>query len=149
MSRSSLPGEGNQPASTPLRPFGTDRGGLARPMAQQVIGETFDLDHPAIESPESLRCVDDLRRLLIELLQPLPGEVDVEHFITGLGSLGMASGLGGTSLGGSQRSRAAQAPVHQGERSSGDQRKADQVNSSQKVVQGLGQSFPQPSVKKC
>ena len=77
-----------------------------------------------------------LRRLLIELLQPLPAEIDIEDFITGLWSLGMASRPGATARGRCQRSRAAQAPVHQGKSATGDERKADQVNSSQKVVQG-------------
>ena len=77
-----------------------------------------------------------LRRLLIELLQPFPAEIDVKDFITGLWSLGMASRPGASARGRCQRSRAAQAPVHQGKSATGDERKADQVNSSQKVVQG-------------
>ena len=77
----------------------------------------------------------DLRCPLIKLLQSLPAEVDTKDFIAGLGSLGMAPGPGAVSLGRSQRSRAAQVLAHQGESSAGDQREADQVNSSKKVVQ--------------
>ena len=78
----------------------------------------------------------DSGRLLIKLLQPLPAEVNVKHFITGLGSLGMAPGPGAVCLARSQRSRATQVLVHQGKSSTGNERKADQVDSSQKVVQG-------------
>ena len=78
---------------------------------------------------------DGLRRLLIELLQPLPAEVDVEDLVTGLGSLGMAPWLGATCLG-SKRSGAAKVLTHQGKSSTGDERKEDQVDSSQEVVQG-------------
>ena len=77
-----------------------------------------------------------LRRPLIELLQPLPAEIDVENFITGLGSLGMAPRRGAACLARRQRSRATQVLVHQGKSSTGDERKEDQVDSSQKVVQG-------------
>jgi hypothetical protein len=78
----------------------------------------------------------DLRSPLIKLLQPLPAEVDVKDFVSGLGSLGMALAAGATALSRSQRSRAAQVLAHQGESSTGDQREEDQVDSSQKVVQG-------------
>jgi hypothetical protein len=72
---------------------------------------------------------------LIELLQPLPAEVDVKDLITGLGSFGMGPRPGANSLGRSQRSRAAQVLAHQRKSSTGDERKADQINSNQKVVQ--------------
>ncbi len=42
---------------------------------------------------------EDLRRPLIKLFQPLPAEVHIKHFIAGLGSLGMALGLGAIALG--------------------------------------------------
>jgi hypothetical protein len=78
---------------------------------------------------------DALRRPLIELLQPLAAEIDVKQFITGLGSLGMTLGPGASSPGRSQRSRAPQILAHQRESATGDQRKEDQVDSGQKVVQ--------------
>ena len=92
---------------------------------------------------------NDLRRLLIELLQPLPAEVDIENFITRLWSLGMAPRPGASCLGRSQRSRVAEVLVHQSKSSTGDERKADQINCSQKVVQGFKNSFCHPTVKKC
>jgi hypothetical protein len=77
----------------------------------------------------------DSRRLLIELLQPFPAEVDIKDFITGLWSFGMAPRTGATPLRCSQRSRAAEVLAHQGKSSAGDEREADQINSSQEVVQ--------------
>jgi hypothetical protein len=74
---------------------------------------------------------------MIELLQPFPAEVNVENFFTGLGGFGMAPRPGAACLARSQRSRATQVLVHQGKSSTGDERKEDQVDSSQKVVQGL------------
>lgn len=84
---------------------------------------------------------DGLRSPLVELLQPLPAEVDVKHFITGLGSLGMTLGPGASSPGRSQRSRAPQILAHQRERATGDQRKEDQIDTGQKVVQERGILF--------
>jgi hypothetical protein len=88
----------------------------------------------------------DSRRLVIELLQPFPAEVDIKDFITGLWSFGMAPKPGATplrcsqlrfsQLRCSQRNRAAEVLAHQGKSSAGDQREADQVNNSQEVVQG-------------
>jgi hypothetical protein len=63
-------------------------------------------------------------------------EVEVKDFIAGLGSFAMALAPGPTALRRSQRIRIAQILAHQGESATGDQREADQVNSSQKVVQG-------------
>jgi hypothetical protein len=78
---------------------------------------------------------------LIELLQPFPAKVDIKDFITGLWSFGMAPRTGATPLRCSplrcsQRSRAAEVLAHQGKSSAGDESEADQVNSSQEVVQG-------------
>jgi hypothetical protein len=73
---------------------------------------------------------------LIELLQPFPAEVDIKDFITGLWSFGKAPRTGATRLRSSQQSRAAEVLAHQGKSSAGDEREADQVNSSQEVVQG-------------
>jgi hypothetical protein len=73
---------------------------------------------------------------LIELLKPFPAEVDIKDFITGLWSFGMAPRPGAIPFRLSQRSRAAEVLAHQGESSSGDEREADQVNSSQEIVQG-------------
>ena len=90
--------------------------------------------------------------LLIKLFQSLPAEVDIENFFTGLGSFGMAPRPGAACLARSQRSRATQVLVHQGKRSTGDERKEDQVDSSQKVVQGwkaLSISLVQRNVNRC
>ena len=95
-----------------------------------------------------LQGTGDLRRLVIELLKPLPAEVDVKHLITGLWSLGVAPGLRAASLGG-RRSGAALVLTHQGKSSASDERKEDQVDSSQKVVQGWESSFDHPSATKC
>jgi hypothetical protein len=88
---------------------------------------------------------------LIELLQPFPAKVDIKDFITGLWSFGMAPRTGATplrcsplrcselrcsALRCSQRSRAAEVLAHQGKSSAGDESEADQVNSSQEVVEG-------------
>jgi hypothetical protein len=73
---------------------------------------------------------------LIELLQPFPAEVYIKDFITGLWSFGMAPRTGATPLRCSQRRRAAEVLAHQGKSSAGDEREADQVNSSQEVAQG-------------
>jgi len=48
----------------------------------------------------------------------------------------MAPRLGAACLARSQRNRAAQVLIHQGKSSTGDERKEDQVDSGQKVVQG-------------
>ena len=89
---------------------------------------------------------------MIELLQPFPAEVDIQNFFTGLGSLGMAPRPGAACLARSQRSRATQVLVHQGKSPTGDERKEDQVKSSQKVVQGwkaLSATLVQRNVNRC
>ncbi len=91
---------------------------------------------PRMEVTESPVSGDDLRRLLIELLKPLPAEVDVKDFIPGLGSFRMAPRTGALALARSQRGGAAQGLAHQGKRSTGDEGKTDQIHRSQKVVQG-------------
>ena len=64
----------------------------------------------------------------------------------------MAPRPGATSLARRQRSRAPQVLVHQGKSSTGDERKEDQVNRSQEVVQGwkaLSISLVQRNVNRC
>jgi hypothetical protein len=79
--------------------------------------------------------VEDSGCLLIQLLQAFTAEVDVENFFAGLGSLGMAPRDRTTTLSRGQRWGAAKVLAHQGKSSTGDERKADQIDSSQKVVQ--------------
>ena len=73
---------------------------------------------------------------MVEIFQPLAAEVHIHHLLTGLGSLGMGIGLGATLSRYSQRCGLAQALGHQGKSATGDQRKADQIDNSQEVVQG-------------
>ncbi len=64
----------------------------------------------------------------------------------------MAPRPGAACLARSQRSRATQILVHQGKSSTGDERKEDQVDSSQKVVQGwkaLSATLVQRNVNRC
>ena len=74
---------------------------------------------------------------MVKAFQALTAEVHIHHLLTGLGSLGMGIGLGATLPRHSQRCGLAQALGHQGKSATGDQRKADQIDNSQEVVQGL------------
>ena len=74
---------------------------------------------------------------MVKTFQPLAAEVDIHHLLTGFGSLGMGIGLGATWPRHSQMCGLAQALGHQGKSATGDQRKADQIDNSQEVVQGL------------
>ena len=73
---------------------------------------------------------------MIKTLQPFAAEVYIHHLLTGLGSLGMGIGLGATWPRHSQRCGLAQALGHQGKSATGDERKANQIDNSQEVVQG-------------
>ena len=73
---------------------------------------------------------------MVKAFQALTAEVHIHHLLTGLGSLGMGIGLGATLPRHSQRCGLAQALGHQGKSATGDQRKANQIDNSQEVVQG-------------
>ena len=73
---------------------------------------------------------------MIKTFQPLAAEVHIHHLLTGLGSLGMGIGLGAILPRHSKRCGLAQALGHQGKSATGDQRKANQIDNSQEVVQG-------------
>ena len=73
---------------------------------------------------------------MVKTFQPLAAEVHIHHLLTGLGSLGMGVGLGATLPRHSNRCGLAQALGHQGKSATGDERKANQIDNSQEVVQG-------------
>ena len=72
---------------------------------------------------------------MVKTFQPLAAEVHIHHLLTGLGSLGMGVGLGATLPRHSNRCGLAQALGHQGKSATGDERKANQIDNSQEVVQ--------------
>jgi hypothetical protein len=74
--------------------------------------------------------------LLVKTFQPLAAKVHIHNLLTGLGSFGMGIGLGANLPRHSQRCGLAQALGHQGKSATGDQRKANQIDNSQEVVQG-------------
>lgn len=73
---------------------------------------------------------------MVKTFQPLAAEVHIHHLLTGLGSFGMGVGLGATLPRHRNRCGLAQALGHQGKSATGDERKANQIDSSQEVVQG-------------
>ena len=73
---------------------------------------------------------------MVNTFQPLAAEVHIHHLPTGLGRLGMGVGLGATLPRHSNRCGLAQALGHQGKSATGDERKANQIDNSQEVVQG-------------